>query len=128
VKSLQLNEITWDSSESLALSSCNYCCEAAIELEFVIFNIKRQIKSRMGQGNKRRLDETNYETPSHVTWAPVTTVWRALGLWMLETVSTHTHTHTQKVAGIILNMKSWTFDTEWSFSLRVGRGANNSSP
>jgi hypothetical protein len=54
-------------------------------------------------------------------WVPVTTAWRVLRLRMEE------RPPIWMVAANILNKQSRTADKEWSSSLGVGRGANNSS-
>jgi hypothetical protein len=54
-------------------------------------------------------------------WVPVTTAWRVLRLRMEE------RSPIWRVAANILNKQSRTADKEWSSSLGVGRGANNSS-
>jgi len=56
-----------------------------------------------------------------VKWVPVTMAWHVLSLWKEELPPIW------RVAANILN-KLWTVDKGWSFSLVVGRGANNSSP
>ena len=55
-------------------------------------------------------------------WVPVTTAWRFLRLRMEERPTIWI------VAANVLNKQSRTADKGWSSSMRVGRGANNSSP
>jgi hypothetical protein len=59
---------------------------------------------------------------THDKWVPVTTAWRVLRLRMQEWPPIW------RVAANKLNKQSRTSDKEWSSSLGVGRGANNSSP
>ena len=54
-------------------------------------------------------------------FVPVTTAWRVLRLWIEE------RPPIWRVAANKLNKQSWTADKGWSFSLGVGRGANNPS-
>jgi hypothetical protein len=58
---------------------------------------------------------------SHDKWVPVTTAWCVTRLRMEEWPPI------LRVATNILNKQSRTADEGWSSSLRVGRGANNSS-
>jgi hypothetical protein len=55
-------------------------------------------------------------------WAPFSTEWCVCRLWVEE------RSPVWRVAANILNKQSRTADKEWSFSLWVGRGANNYSP
>jgi len=57
-----------------------------------------------------------------VNWVPVFTTWRIRILLMEERFPIH------RVAGNIVNYPSWRAEEVWSFSLRNGRDANNSSP
>ena len=54
-------------------------------------------------------------------WVPAPTAWCVLGLWMEEQPTIW------RIAANILNKQSRTADKEWSSSLGVGQGANNSS-
>ena len=56
------------------------------------------------------------------SWVPVTTAWRVLRLRMEEL------TPIWRVAANKSNKQSRTANKGWSYSLGVGRGANDSSP
>jgi hypothetical protein len=58
----------------------------------------------------------------HDKLVPVTMAWHVLSLQMEE------RPPIWRVAANILNKQSQTANKEWSSSLRVGRGVNNSSP
>ena len=56
-----------------------------------------------------------------IEWVLVTTAWRVLRLRMEEWPLIW------RVTSNVLNKHLWTVDEGWSFSLGVGRGANNST-
>jgi len=58
---------------------------------------------------------------SRAKWVPVTMAWRVLRLQMEEQPAAW------RVAMNVLNKQSQTAKKGWSYSLGVGRGANNSS-
>ena len=65
---------------------------------------------------------SNILAACHYKWAPVTKAWRVLRMRIEE------RPPIWRVAANILNKQPWKADKGWSSSLRVGQGANNSSP